>query len=110
MHNFCWQVFAHPPVHERLIAETLDADLSATVPYQERIVLPYFQTCLKEALRLQPTFAMSISRKVPSTGALVAGFAFDGSQQMTPQVAGFPATGCWSAWYRQEPRMPIYRF
>jgi cytochrome P450 len=35
--------------------------------------LPYFQACLKEAMRLQPAVGLNITRKVPPGGAEIDG-------------------------------------
>lgn len=73
MHTFVWHVLAHPRVHEKLVSELDDAPLSETTRYQDSLTLPYFQACLTEAMRLQPAFAMNISRQVPPEGATVDG-------------------------------------
>ena len=76
MQTFCWHVLANPRIYEKLVAEILSAPLSEVVQYQEAQSLPYFQACVKEALRTQPAFAMNICRKVPAGGAELDGTFF----------------------------------
>ena len=63
MQSFCWNVLNDRRVYDKLIAEILSADLSEMVAFNEAQNLPYFQACLKEAMRLQPAVGLNITRK-----------------------------------------------
>ncbi|KAJ5761286.1 hypothetical protein N7520_008442 [Penicillium odoratum] len=82
MHSFCWNVLAHPMVHEKLVAELLDASLSPMVQYDQAITLPYFQACLKETMRLQPALPFNMTRTVPDAGATVDGINLPGGTRV----------------------------
>ena len=73
MQSFCFNVLKDRNVYDKLIAELLSADLSEMVAYGEAQQLPYFQACLKEAMRLQPAVGLNITRKVPPSGAEIDG-------------------------------------
>ncbi|KAJ9644915.1 hypothetical protein H2204_001377 [Knufia peltigerae] len=69
MQSFMWQVVSNKRVYEKLMKEILAADLSDMVTYNEAQNLPYFQACLKEAMRINPAVGLNITRKVPLGGA-----------------------------------------
>src|SRR5215470_6841193 len=73
MHSFCWHVLSRPKVHARLVAELRQNPLPDIVQYNEAASLPYFQACLKEAMRLQPAVGFNITRYVPNTGIEIEG-------------------------------------
>jgi cytochrome P450 len=73
MQSFCHLVLSSSPVYKKLVAEILDAEksghLSEMITYTEAQNLPYFQACLKEAMRLRPAVGLNIQRYVPPGGA-----------------------------------------
>ena len=83
MHSFCWNVLSIRSVYEKLVAELVNAPLSEPVQFTEGLSLPYFQACLKEAMRLQPALATSIIRQVPSTGAEIDGVFIPGNTHVS---------------------------
>ncbi|KPI38564.1 Pisatin demethylase [Cyphellophora attinorum] len=78
MQSFCWNVLNNPDVYRTLMDEILAADMSEMVQYNEAQNLPYFQACLKEAMRLQPAVGLNITRKVPAQGAEIHGTKLPG--------------------------------
>jgi cytochrome P450 len=73
MQSFFWYVLSNKKVWEKLVEEVLSADLSEMVQYNEAQNLPYFQACLKEAMRIAPAVGLNITRKVPAGGAEIDG-------------------------------------
>lgn len=73
MQSFCWYVLSSKRVYDRLVQEILSANLSEMVTYSEAQNLPYFQACLKEAMRIAPAVGLNITRKVPPGGAEING-------------------------------------
>ncbi|EHY53163.1 hypothetical protein HRR83_005992 [Exophiala dermatitidis] len=73
MQSFCWYVLANRRVYDKLVEELLTANLSEMVTYNEAQSLPYFQACLKEAMRIAPAVGLNITRKVPPGGAEING-------------------------------------
>lgn len=86
MQSFCHLVLSSPAVYEKLVAEILDADksgrLSEMITYTEAQNLPYFQACLKEAMRLRPAVGLNIQRYVPPDGAHIDGTFFPGGTRV----------------------------
>ncbi|KEF55692.1 uncharacterized protein A1O9_08442 [Exophiala aquamarina CBS 119918] len=78
MQSFFWHVLSNKLVYEKLVAEILAADLSEMVQYNEAQNLPYFQACLKEAMRISPAVGLNITRKVPVNGAEIDGIKLPG--------------------------------
>lgn len=79
MQSFCWNVLNDRRVYERLVEEIQQAELSEMVSFDEaQKNLPYFQACLKEAMRLQPAVGLNIYRKVPVGGAEIDGVRIPG--------------------------------
>ena len=85
--RFCHLVLSSPPVYNALVTEILDAEntghLSEMVTYAEAQALPYFQACLKEAMRLRPAVGLNIQRYVPPGGALVDGVFYPGGTRVS---------------------------
>lgn len=78
MTSFVWHVLNNPKVHAKLVQEILNVDtkgdLSEVVAWDEaQNKLPYFQACLKEAMRINPAVGLPLYRKVPATGADIDG-------------------------------------
>lgn len=82
MQSFVWHVLSNPDVHQKLVEELLRSPLSKTVQYKEAQALPYFQACLKEAMRLQPAVGFNITRRVPPGGAQINGTWLPGGTQV----------------------------
>lgn len=79
MQSFFWHVLADARVYGQLMQEILSASgLSDPVAYNEALALPYFQACLKEAMRVRPAVGVNISRKVPPGGADIDGTRLPG--------------------------------
>lgn len=78
MQTFMWNVLNNKVVYEKLMKEILHADmagrLSEIVEWKEsQNSLPYFQACLKEAMRIGPAVGVAICRKVPGLGVEIDG-------------------------------------
>ncbi|GAB1732168.1 hypothetical protein NU195Hw_g4308t1 [Hortaea werneckii] len=77
MQSFCHFVLSHEQVHARLKEEIEEAQqggrLSAMPQWNEAQALPYFQACLKEAMRLRPAVGLNITRLTPPGGAEIDG-------------------------------------
>lgn len=87
MTSFVWHVLNAPQVHERLVKELLHVDtmddLSEVVTWDEaQVKLPYFQACLKEAMRINPAVGLPIYRKVPDAGAEIDGISVPGGTEI----------------------------
>jgi len=86
MQSFCYHVLRDPIVHARLKEEldqaTTTGHLSAFPQWNETQALPYFQACLKEAMRLRPAVGLNISRLVPPQGAEIAGRRLPGGTRV----------------------------
>lgn len=84
MQSFFWQVLSDKRVYERLNAELAKAVEDGTIPPQGNLSwnesqnLPYFQACLKEAMRVRPAVGLNITRLVPPEGAELDGQRFPG--------------------------------
>ncbi|KAI0017179.1 cytochrome P450 [Xylariomycetidae sp. FL0641] len=79
MQSFFWLVLSAPRVYATLRAEMDAAVAAGTLPAAGKVewvdaqTLPYFQACLKEAMRLRPAVGLNIGRRVPPEGAEVDG-------------------------------------
>jgi len=77
MQSFFWHVLNDARVHSTLVSEILSASKSGTlserVTWAEAQQLPYFQACLKEAMRVRPAVGVNITRLVPPGGAEIDG-------------------------------------
>ncbi|KAI0533334.1 cytochrome P450 [Xylaria digitata] len=72
MQSFFWLTLTAPRVYAALKAEIDAAVASGTIPAAGNIEwtqsqnLPYFQACLKEAMRLRPAVGLNITRYAPA--------------------------------------------
>ncbi|KAK8017312.1 hypothetical protein PG993_013638 [Apiospora rasikravindrae] len=84
MQSFFHQVLSSPRVHAAIIAEMEEAVRSGAiaaegnVEWTEAQALPYFQACLKEAMRVRPAVGLNITRVVPPEGVEIEGQFFRG--------------------------------
>ena len=84
MQSFFHQVLSSPRVHAALVAEIEEAVRSGAiaadgnVEWLEAQNLPYFQACLKEAMRVRPAVGLNITRMVPPEGVEIEGQFFRG--------------------------------
>ncbi|KAL6251758.1 hypothetical protein RBB50_001968 [Rhinocladiella similis] len=83
----------NPRTYNRLVDEILAFDdrgeLSEYVTYSEAQRMPYFQACMREALRMHPAVGQLLERIVPAEGATVSGHFLPGGTivGMNPWVA-----------------------
>lgn len=83
MQSFFHHVLRDPRVYRTLLAEIDAAVASGTLPrsgivaWTEAQALPYFQACLREAMRVRPAVGLNISRLVPADGAELDGEHFE---------------------------------
>lgn len=86
MQSFAHHVLRNPTIHSRLKTELDQATASGTLSpfprYNETQTLPYFQACLKEAMRLRPAVGLNITRLVPPQGAEIAGKRLPGGTRV----------------------------
>lgn len=77
MQSFFWHVLHDQRVHATLVSEIISAsksgNLSERVTWAEAQQLPYFQACLKEAMRVRPAVGVNITRLIPQGGAEIDG-------------------------------------
>lgn len=82
MQSFFWHVLADRRVYSCLNAEIGQAVRDGTIPssgnisWNESQALPYFQACLREAMRVRPAVGLNITRLVPPEGAELDGHFF----------------------------------
>lgn len=77
MQSFFWLVLTAPRVHAALRAEIDAAVASGSLPATGNVewaqtqspTLPYFQACLREAMRLRPAVGLNITRYAPDDAA-----------------------------------------
>lgn len=86
MQSFCHHVLREPSIHARL-REEIDAAVAAGSlgqfpQWNEVQALPYFQACLKEAMRVRPAVGLNITRQVPPQGAEIGGKKFPGGTRV----------------------------
>ena len=86
MQSFCHHVLRDSTVYKRLIDEidgaTASGNLSQSPQWNEVQALPYFQACLKEAMRVRPAVGLNITRVVPPQGAEIGGKRFPGGTRV----------------------------
>lgn len=84
MQSFFFHVLSDARVHARMQEEISKATADGTIPpsgnisWNEAQNLPYFQACLKEAMRIRPAVGLDITRTVPPEGAELDGQFFPG--------------------------------
>lgn len=84
MQSFFYHVLADRRAYGELQAEFRRAVADGTIPatgnlsWTESQNLPYFQACLKEAMRVRPAVGLNIQRAVPPEGAELDGHHFPG--------------------------------
>ncbi|KAK7703955.1 hypothetical protein SLS64_008901 [Diaporthe eres] len=82
--SFFWQILSDQRVYARIQEEIKTAVADGTIPatgnisWNEAQNLPYFQACMKEAMRVRPAVGLNIARLVPPEGAEVDGQSFPG--------------------------------
>lgn len=86
MQSFTHYVLRHPETYAKLRQEldgaTERGDLSRMPQWSEVQALPYFQACLKEAMRLRPAVGLNITRLVPPGGAEIDGVPYPGGTRV----------------------------
>lgn len=88
MQSFFWHVLSDPRVRSILLAEVRGAVAASVIPAEGNLAwsqaqgLPYFQACLKEAMRMRPAVGLNITRVVPPEGAELAGEFFPGGTRV----------------------------
>lgn len=84
MQSFFWHVLSDPRVYAQLQEEMKQAIADGTIPdsgnisWNQAQSLPYFQACLKEAMRVRPAVGLNIVRYSPPEGAELDGHFFPG--------------------------------
>ncbi|OIW28211.1 cytochrome P450 [Coniochaeta ligniaria NRRL 30616] len=82
MQSFFWHVLSDKKVYNKLNAELDQAVQDGTIPasgnlsWNESQALPYFQACLREAMRVRPAVGLNITRIAPKEGAELDGHFF----------------------------------
>ncbi|PIB00420.1 Pisatin demethylase [Cercospora beticola] len=86
MQSFSYHVLRDPAIYTKLKKElddaTQSAQLSGMPQWNEVQALPYFQACLKEAMRVRPAVGLNITRLVPPAGAEIEGNSLPGGTQV----------------------------
>lgn len=86
MQSFCHCVLREPKIYAKIKQEIDDATaagkLSHMPQWNEVQALPYFQACLKEAMRLRPAVGLNITRLVPPEGTEIEGTRFPGGTRL----------------------------
>ncbi|OQV09444.1 hypothetical protein CLAIMM_13564, partial [Cladophialophora immunda] len=72
-----YHLLKNPHAYQKCVDEILDFDargeLSEYVTYYEAQRMPYFQACMREALRMHPAVGQLLERVVPKGGATIDG-------------------------------------
>ena len=86
MQSFCHHVLREPSIYTKLRDEIDSASISGSLSqfpqWSETQALPYFQACLKEAMRVRPAVGLNITRLVPPEGAEIGGKKFPGGTRV----------------------------
>lgn len=86
MQSFCYHVLREPTIYAKVKKEIDDASAAGKLSYMpqwsEVQALPYFQACLKEAMRLRPAVGLNITRLVPAEGTEIDGTSFPGGTRV----------------------------
>ena len=82
MQSFCHHVLREPAIYTKVKKEideaTAAGKLSDMPQWNEVQAFPYFQACLKEAMRVRPAVGLNITRLVPPEGAEIDGKWYPG--------------------------------
>lgn len=72
-----YYLLKNPRTYDKLVDEVLSFDgrgeLSEYITYAEAQRMPYFQVCMREALRMHPAVGQLLERIVPPEGATISG-------------------------------------
>lgn len=88
MNAFFWYVLLDQRVRATMYAEITAAVEDGRIPphgnvsWAEAQTLPYFQACLKEAMRIRPAVGVNITRYVPPEGVELEGQFFKGGTRL----------------------------
>jgi cytochrome P450 len=86
MQSFYYHVLRDSAIYTNLKDEidraTTSGTLSRFPQWNETQALPYFQACLKEAMRIRPAVGLNITRMVPPEGAEIGGKRFPGGTRV----------------------------
>ena len=86
MQSFCHSVLRDPAIYAKLKKEIDEASASGQLSdmpqWNEVQSLPYFQACLKEAMRVRPAVGLNITRVVPPEGRELDRTWFPGGTQV----------------------------
>jgi cytochrome P450 len=88
MQSFFWHVLSEAKIYDTLTQEIESAVTGGIIPstgnisWTEAQALPYFQACLKEAMRIRPAVGLNITRLVPPEGAELDGHFFPGGTRI----------------------------
>jgi cytochrome P450 len=86
MQSFCHHVLREPAIYARIKSEldeaTKSGKLSDFPQWNEVQALPFFQACLKEAMRVRPAVGLNITRHVPPEGAEIDGQRLPGGTRV----------------------------
>lgn len=88
MQSFFWHVLSDARVYAALTAEMEAAVRDGVIPssgnlsWAESQALPYFQACLREAMRVRPAVGLNITRYVPPEGVELDGKFFPGGTRI----------------------------
>jgi cytochrome P450 len=86
MQSFSHHVLREPAIYAKIKKElddaTAEGKLSEMPQWNEVQALPYFQACLKEAMRVRPAVGLNITRLVPPEGAEIDGRRFPGGTRV----------------------------
>ena len=86
MQSFSHHVLREPSIYSKLMKEIDKASAAENLSYMpqwnEVQELPYFQACLKEAMRVRPAVGLNITRLIPKDGAQVDGTFYPGGTRV----------------------------
>ena len=78
-----YYVLRDTEVHNRLMEELRQADLSIPVTWSQAQQLPYLKAVINEALRLHPPVGLGLERVVPSSGLKLKKLCLDPGTQVS---------------------------